>query len=320
MTIKPKENKAKATNSSSRRRRGTSTNGNIRKKPRIQLPPLDADSLYTIFSFLNTQELVCMKQVSSQFNRVASSSALWKIRFLVDFCPDEPENEQDWHTLYLTTVHCIPRVMKKKPKKWTDVENEDLDEDDDGADQYWSEDYRFGVYYTCMKLDCSETMVTKHVHRLAGLLALLNVDYYVPSMFDMVRIGRVEDNRVIQLSQFCYSMLHGTDDQYYTVEEGEDVENTPAISPHIHGKFVPFVHYGKLQCKKGLEHNISNEVFPDTSIFDSIYHFKRSAENGFAPGFFNASFGWWYFVSVYTAYSKEGYIVAAKDKEGHISF
>ena len=332
-----------------KRRRGFSKkSATATKKTKLTTPlDIDSDSLFTICSFLNTKELVSVMAVSHQFKSVARASALWKVRFLADFTPSRLEEDEVncWFTHYMATVACIPKVAPSR--RWKDLEYGEPDSDDESVD-HWNERHLCGVYYTHMKLECHADKVTKRTHKLACILGLLNVNNYIPNLFDQIRVGYVDNSQVISLSQFCYAVLEGTDDRWIIQaplsDQSDDeetksqshngktkklkrkkkskgkisVSETVAISPDIEGEFTPFVHYlvlGEAMYKATSNSLISNENYT------SVRSFEETREDGFAPGFFNASFSWWYWVTCHTAYSEKGkYILAIKEKESQLGF
>jgi len=84
-----------------------------------------------------------------------------------------------------------------------------------------------------------------------------------------------------------------------------------AVAPNTAGKFTPFVYYTYLkECKFGptvMEQQKSKKKKPrkKSHATNPLAYDFRSSENGWAPGFFNASFSWFYHARISTKYDKQ---------------
>lgn len=198
--------------------------------------------------------------------------------------------------------------------------------------------------HTIFQFETLHDDVSYETHRLAVILALFSVNKYKQSLRSPIRIGYENDYKEIPLSKvmnlfhikFCYAILHDKDKSLFPIkdedrfnklqvaseerEEGDEYPNkdiydleSASICPTIEEVFVPFVEYLFATGTKS-DYNLKKmePLYYGQEDITSIY-FWKSSRNGWAPGFFNASFSWFYTLLMASCYySKQQVLVVSK--------
>ncbi|KAL9643017.1 hypothetical protein ABK040_010708 [Willaertia magna] len=124
----------------------------------------------------------------------------------------------------------------------------------------------------------------------------------IQSECSYVMVGYEDDFDIISLSKFSYAMLCGKAEEIFKPKinykrkdkksKNADKEEV-AVSPYIQGPFTPFCHYLHKRFTK-LDNN-----------YQKHSHYANWEEGqDWCPGFYNASFGWYYAADFSTKYEK----------------
>jgi hypothetical protein len=274
------------------------------------LVPLTLDSfdcLYTVVSFLYSNEVMNIRRVSQLWNSVCSHNSFWSVFYendLGELLEQQKELEDDFYLKqYVKYINWLPRVIG--------FEN--------------TERYKLTMSAGTFLVGIDKTYILPgkdinvQLHTLSVILSVLNSNGYIPKLYHSVRLGDSKHDISIRLSKFCYAFIFGTIENQFIEKlypfsiESDEGDDNPAVGADVVGAFVPFVYYMEL-LKDGCGETtveqvmnkfgstsgdavvsegpmyVSKDIFGENEQDIESIKIWSTHEDGWAPGFLNASF------------------------------
>jgi hypothetical protein len=289
---------------------------------------LDADTLLNVFSYCEQRDLFSFRLVNMSWNSVATSNYYWKSVY--EFSIGDATKIEDAFAAYIYAIKRIPKVTSGTYTRGKVGCTVAMD----------STHFVNGIDYTYLKVTSDE--VTYNTHKVAVLLSLLNMNQYIPHLDHLMKVGYTYNYTLMPLSKVCHALLTETERELFPIDNSYERQTrkklkSVAVGPHVDGAMSPFCYYLYLLGKKTSIENLKKDEgidppyylmpskFPidyerigDPADVESVYRFQTD-EEGFSPGFFNASFRWFYhadFVSFYNRKTSEIIVAKIESIEG----
>jgi len=203
------------------------------------------------------------------------------------------------------------------------------------------------VFYSMMRLNCDNGSPDYIQHKLSVIMAIFNVNGYVPRLYHYFRVGYCSsastiantdaeiNHTCIPLLSFCIAVMTDQERELYPVDETkESVDSNTGgrvvsvgIGVNTEGDFDPWIYYLHMEGRPIDLDNIfelcpeAKEVLnPENDDLSNAYEWF-SDERGWANGviFYNAGFTWFHqhrYFSLYNRTKKQMVVLKLQERVG----